>query len=116
MIGSLKYLDQHNVSAKKLAKSLKEEMDDDDYEVSTSSVASTGVSVVEEEEDRKYEDRYMVMVRQKASQLEAQGNTCIFVAVNGECCAILSIADRVKPDARSQLEAQGNTCIFVAVN
>ena len=106
MLGSLKYLDRHRVSAKKLAKSLQEEIDDDDYDdhvhqlsVSVSSAASTGVSIAEDEEDRKYDDKYMSIVRQKASQLEAKGNSCIFVAVNGECCAILSIADRIKPDA-----------------
>merc|ERR1719361_2588702 len=113
MLGSLKYLDQHRVSAKKLAKSLKGEIDDEDYDddlhqhqlsVSTSSAMSTGVSIHDDEEDRKYEDKYMFIVRQKASQLEAKGNSCIFVAVNGECCAILSIADRIKPDAPHVLD------------
>eukprot|EP00486_Rosalina_sp_Unknown_P009757 CAMPEP_0201594396 /NCGR_PEP_ID=MMETSP0190_2-20130828/191725_1 /ASSEMBLY_ACC=CAM_ASM_000263 /TAXON_ID=37353 /ORGANISM="Rosalina sp." /LENGTH=256 /DNA_ID=CAMNT_0048053991 /DNA_START=283 /DNA_END=1050 /DNA_ORIENTATION=- len=112
MIGNIKYMNQNRVKAKKFAKSLKEEQDDDDYDdnnfqkgkgkVSVGSAATSDDSTVEYDEnddDMKYEDKYLGIVRKKAIELEQNGNTCVFVAVNNNLCAILAIADKIKPDA-----------------
>eukprot|EP01083_Nonionella_stella_P063993 166388_1 len=85
-IGNAQYMATHHICSKQFAKSLLNEEEDEDEE--------------EEEEERKYGgDKYLSIVTQKAAQLEANGNSCVFVAINGALCGILSIADKIKRDA-----------------
>merc|ERR1712154_488853 len=88
LIGSLKYMNKNKIKANKFAKSIKDEQDDDDYDISISM-----------DDDEKYQDKYLLIVKQKANQLEMNGNTCIFIAINGQLCCILAIADKIKSDA-----------------
>ena len=128
MIGNIKYMNENQVKAKKFAKSLKEEQDDDDYDdgnnyqknkFSVGSAATSDDSTVELEEiehdDMKYEDKYLAVVRKKANELEQNGNTCVFVAVNNSLCAILAIADKIKADAYhviDYLQNKQNTMLY----
>jgi len=96
-IGSLRYLEQHGVSARRMAKALADEI-----EVLSDDALS--LSSATDDEERKDEALALDAVRQRAAVLEAKGNSCIFVALNGECAAILSIADRIKPGAAAVLE------------
>jgi len=110
MIGNLKYMNDHRVNAKKFVKSLDDEHDDEDYENDddphkkkkqrkSSSSASLSAHDLDPDDDMKYEDRYLAIVRKKAKELEMNGNTCVFVAVNDYLCGILAIADKIKQDA-----------------
>jgi cation transport ATPase len=44
-------------------------------------------------------------VRQKKAQLEGQGATVMLAAVGGSVCALLAVADQIKPEARAVLAA-----------
>jgi len=76
-IGNFEYMKKNEIAFDELAKSLQNE---DEY-------ASN-------------EDAVLCKVR----QLEASGNTVIFIAVNGELCAIFAIADQIKADARRVID------------
>jgi len=109
MVGNLKYMHQHRVSAKRFIKTIAEQEkqhgDGDDVEAEHSKTTTTTAAEldmdVEFDDEVKYEDKYLSLVRKRAKHSEQNGNTCVFVAVNGHLCAMLAIADRIKHDARS---------------
>ena len=55
----------------------------------------------------------ITQLQEKAAGFEADGNTVIYLAVDGEACAIFAIADTLRPDSRSALaflQKQGIIC------
>ena len=74
-IGNKEYMQQNEISFGKFAKSLS---------------------------GRQGNDKEIVW--SKVNELEASGNTVIFVAANGELCAILAIADQIKEDAQRVID------------
>ncbi len=42
--------------------------------------------------------------KQWAAHWEQQGTSCVYVAVNGQVCGLIAIADQLRPDAKSLIE------------
>lgn len=47
-----------------------------------------------------YGDKIPNVLRERAKELEREGKTCVFVAINAQCVALVAMADVLKPEAR----------------
>ncbi len=77
LIGNFKYMNKYNIKYKKIAKYLTSD-------TSRRSTKTINISII----------------LNKVKSLEMNGNTCVFISCQNELSCILSIADKIKSDAK----------------